>query len=183
MNNWYSLVYKALIYVSAILFLISFGTSGNTTIGAVITGYSALTLSILMILIMLLNNVMNTTAGKPTMEIIKTILMAAGPFLLMLAVIGLILYLVITYSKIIADGHVANGYYTFSNISIILFLLQIYLLYGNMDTEQFKQTHKLSSITSSLIYLLGVISTMTALILYTILKYFTTDGFSTLSKG
>ena len=52
-----------------------------------------------------------------------------------------------------------------------------------MDTEQFKQTHKLSSITSSLIYLLGVISTMTALILYTILKYFTTDGFSTLSKG
>ena len=48
MNNWYSLVYKALIYVSVILFLISFGTSGNTTIGALISGYSALTLSILM---------------------------------------------------------------------------------------------------------------------------------------
>ena len=60
--------------------------------------------------------------------------------------------------------------------AVILFLLQIYLLYGNMDTEQFKQTHKLSSVTSSLIYLLGVISCMSALILYTILKYFTTDG-------
>ena len=49
--------------------------------------------------------------------------------------------------------------------------------YGNtMDTEKFKQTYKLSSITSSIIYLLGVISTMCALILYTILKYFTTDG-------
>jgi hypothetical protein len=181
MNNWYSLVYKALIYASVILFLISFGTTGNTTIGAVISGYSALTLSILMILIMLLNSVLNTTTGKPTMEIIKTILMAAGPFLLMLAVIGLILYLIIKYSKIISEGHVSSSYYTFSNISIILFLLQIYLLYGNMDTEQFKQTHKLSSVTSSLIYLLGVISCMSAMILYTILNYFTTDGFSTIS--
>ena len=63
MNNWYSLVYKALIYASVILFLISFGTTGNTTIGAVISGYSALTLSILMILIMLLNSVLNTTAN------------------------------------------------------------------------------------------------------------------------
>jgi hypothetical protein len=176
MNTWYSLVYKALIYVCVILFLISFGTSGNTTIGALISGYSALTLSILMILIMLLNNVMTTTQGKPTLEIITTILMAAGPFLLMLAVIGLILYLIITYSEIISNGHVSNGYYTFNNISILLFLLQIYLLYSNMDTEKFKITGKLSSITSSLIYLLGVISSMCALILYTILKYFTTDG-------
>jgi len=176
MNDFYSLIYKALIFVSIILFIVSFGTSGNTTIGALISGYSALTLSILMILIMLLNNVMTTTQGKPTLETITTILMASGPFLLMLAVIGFILYLIITYSKIISEGHVSNGYYTFSNISVILFLLQIYLLYSNMDTEKFKQTYKLSSITSSLIYLLGVISTMCALILYTILKYFTTDG-------
>jgi hypothetical protein len=176
MNSWYSSVYKALIYVSVILFFISFGTSGNTKIGALISGYSALTLSILMILIMLLNNVMNTIQGKSIFEMITTILMAAGPFLLMLAVIGFILYLIITYSKIIGEGNISSGYYTFSNISIILFLLQIYLLYGNMDTEKFKQTYKLSSITSSLLYLLGVITSMCALILYTILKYFTTDG-------
>lgn len=176
MSDWYSLVYKALIYVSVILFLISFGTSGNTTIGALISGYSALILSILMILIMLLNNVMNSTQGKPIFETLITILMSSGPFLLMLTVVSFILYLIIKYSKIIAGGNVSSGYYTFSNISIILFLLQIYLLYGNMDTEKFKQTYKLSSITSSLIYLLGVISSMCALILYTILKYFTTDG-------
>ena len=183
MNNSYSLVYKALIYVSVILFLISFGTSGNTTIGALISGYSSLTLGILMILILLLNNITNITQGKTTFETITTILMASGPFLLMLAIIGFILYLIIKYSKIIADGHVADGYYTFSNIAIILFLLQIYLLHGNMDTEKFKQTYKLSSITSSLLYLLGVITGMCSLILYTILKYFTTDGFSNLKNN
>jgi hypothetical protein len=176
MINWYSWFYKAIILASVILFLISFFTSGNTTINALIAGYSFLIFSILMIIVMLLNNVMTTTQGKATLEIITTILMASGPFLLMLATIGLILYLIITYKKIISEGYVSNGYYTFSNISIILFLLQIYLLYSNMDSEKFKTTGKLSSITSSLIYLLGVISSMCALILYTILKYFTTDG-------
>jgi len=176
MNPLYSLVYKALIFVSVILFFVSFGTSGNTTIGALISGYSALTLSILMILIMLLNNIVGITQGKPKSEIITTILIATGPFLLMLAVIGLILYLIITYSKLIKNDNVSTSYHTFSNISILLFLLQIYLLYTNMDSEKFKSTGKLSSITSSLIYLLGVISSICALILFTILKYFTTDG-------
>lgn len=176
MNNLYLSVYKALIYVSVILFLISFWTSGNTTIGALITGYSALTLSILMILILLLNNIMNTVQGKSSFEMISTILMSASPFLLMLAIIAFILYLIIKYSKIIGEGQVSTSYYTFSNITIILFLLQIYLLYENMGTEKFKQTYKLSSVTSSLIYLLGVITGMCALIIYTILKFFTTDG-------
>lgn len=177
MNNSYSLVYKALIYVSAVLFLISFGTSGNTTIGALISGYSALTLSILMILLLLLNNVMNLPAKEgSTFETITTILSASGPFLLMLAVIGFILYLIIKYNKIISEGNVSNSYYTFSNISVILFLIQIYLLYGNMETEKFKQTYKLSRITGTLVYLLSVITIICALISYTILKYFTTDG-------
>ena len=38
-----------------------------------------------------------------------------------------------------------------------------------MDTEQFKQTHKLSKLTSSLIYLLGVITSICAIIIFTIL--------------
>ena len=176
MNNLYLSVYKALIYVSVILFLISFWTSGNTTIGALITGYSALTLSILMILILLLNNVMNTVQWKSSFEMISTILISASPFLLMLAVIAFILYLIIKHSKIIGEGQVSTSYYTFSNITIILFLLQIYLLYENMGTEKFKQTYKLSSVTSSLIYLLGIITSMCALIIYTILNFFTTDG-------
>ena len=94
----------------------------------------------------------------------------------MLAIIGVLLYLIITYSNLIGDGHVSDSYYIFSNISIVLFLLQIYLLYTNMDTPEFKNTHKLSKLTSSLIYLLGVITSVCAIIIFTILKHFTTDG-------
>ena len=179
MNNLYSLVYKALIYVSTILFLISFGTTGNITIGALISGYSSLTLGILLILIFLLNNTASANQEKSTFEKIKLILTDSGPFLLMLAIIGFILYLIIKYNKVISEGNLTSEYYTFNNITIILFFLQIYFLCKNIETDNFKQNHKLSSITKSLLYLLGVISTMTSLILYTILKYFTTDGFST----
>lgn len=176
MNNLYSLVYKALIYVSVVLFLISFGTSGNTTIGALITGYSTLLLSILMILVMLLNIVMNTTQNNSMFETMKSILLTSGPFLLMLTVLWCILYLIIKYKKIISEGNVSSGYYVFSNISIILFLLQAYLLYKNMNTDNFMLTGKLSTISSSLIYLLGIFSGICVLIIYSTLGYFTTDG-------
>ena len=94
----------------------------------------------------------------------------------MLAVIGVLLYLIIKYSNLISNGHVSDNYYIFSNISICLFLLQIYLMYTNMDSPEFKQTHKLTKLTSSLIYLLGVITSVCAMILFAILTHFTTDG-------
>jgi hypothetical protein len=176
MKNLYTGIYKSLIFASIILLVISFFTSGNTTIGALISGYSVLTLSILMILVILLNNLMPTMQGKPTKELLMAILMAMGPFFLMLFVIGIILYLIITYKNVISDGHVSNNYYTFSNITVLLFLLQSYLLYTDMDTDKFELTKKISKITSSLVYLIGVLTLICSLTLYTILKYFTTDG-------
>ena len=77
----------------------------------------------------------------------------------------------------IIDGHVSKNYYTFSNMAIVLLLLQLYIVYINISTERFEATGKMSKLTSSLVYLLGVLTSMCSLILYTILKYYTTDGF------
>lgn len=176
MTNLYTGMYKSLIFVSIILLVISFFTSGSTTIGALISGYSALTLSILMILVLLLNSLLPTMQGKPTKEILISVLIAIGPFFLMLAVLGILLYLVITYKSLISDGHVSTNYYTFSNVTVLLFLLQSYLLYTDMDTDKFKLTNRISKLTSSLVYLIGVLTFICSMILYTILKYFTTDG-------
>jgi uncharacterized membrane protein len=78
---------------------------------------------------------------------------------------------------LIIDEHVSKSYYTFSNIAIVLLLLQLYIVYTNISTERFESTGKISKLTSSLVYLLGVLTSMCSLILYTILKYYTTDGF------
>ena len=177
MSGWYSSIYKAFIISAIISFVIGFFSEGNVSLGSYITGYSVLILGIMMILLILFNSIMKITEGQSIFQILYTILLTAGPFLLMLGVIAFILYLMITYKSIILQGHVANGYHSFSNINIILILIQLYIVYTNISSDSFEKTGKMSKVTSSMVYLLGVLSAITSIILYTILRYFTTDGF------
>ena len=178
MSGWYSSIYKAFIISAIISFVIGFFSEGKVSLGSYITGYSVLILGIMMILLILFNSIMKITEGQSIFQILYTILLTAGPFLLMLGVIAVILYLMITYKSIILQGHVANGYHSFSNINIILILIQLYIVYTNISSDSFEKTGKMSKVTSSMVYLLGVLSTITSIILYTILRYFTTDGFT-----
>jgi hypothetical protein len=177
MKDWYSSIYKAFIMASVISFIISFYSSGEVSLGASLAGYSVLILGIMMILIVLFQNILKSNPNQKWFQLLYSIIMATGPFLLILAVIGFILYLIISYKNLIIDEHVSKSYYTFSNIAIILLLLQLYIVYTNITTESFESTGKISKLTSSLVYLLAVLTSMCSLILYTILKYYTTDGF------
>jgi len=177
MKDWYTSIYKAFIMASVIAFIISFFSSGEVSLGASLAGYSVLILGIMMILIILFQNILKNNANQSLFQLLYSIFMATGPFLLILAVIGFILYLIISYKNLIIDEHVSKNYYTFSNIAIVLLLLQLYIVYTNITTERFEATGKMSKLTSSLVYLLGVLTSMCTLILYTILKYYTTDGF------
>ena len=177
MKDWYSSIYKAFIMASVISFIISFFSSGEVSLGASLAGYSVLILGIMMILIILFQNILKNNPNQSLFQIIYSIFITTGPFILILAVIGFILYLIISYKNLIIDEHVSKSYYTFSNIAIVLLLLQLYIVYTNISTERFESTGKISKLTSSLVYLLGVLTSMCSLILYTILKYYTTDGF------
>ena len=178
MSSWYSSIYKAFIISAIISFVIGFFSEGKVSLGSYITGYSVLILGIMMILLILFNSIMKITEGQSILQILYTILLTAGPFLLMLGVIAFILYLMITYKSIILQDHVANGYHSFSNINVILILIQLYIVYTNITSDSFEKTGKMSKVTSSMVYLLGVLSAITSIILYTILRYFTTDGFT-----
>lgn len=177
MSDWYSTIYRACIYAGMIAFIIGFLTDSNTSLGAYISGYSIFTLGIMMILIILFSNVLRVTQNEPFMKIMYAIIMSTGPFILILGVISFILYLLINYKDNIVAGQVAPGYNSFSNIIVMLLLLQFYLVNSNINTEKFETTGKMSKVVSSIIYLLGVITAICSIILYTILKYFSTDGF------
>ena len=92
---WYSSVYKALIIGSVVSFLINFFSSGKTAYGSLISGYSTLTLGVMLILIILITKVLEITKNDSTIQIMLSILITLGPFLLMFAVIGFILYLIL----------------------------------------------------------------------------------------
>jgi|694.fasta_scaffold08930_13 hypothetical protein len=180
MNNFYSSIYKAFIYAGMIAFIIGFFTDNKTSLGAYIAGYSVFILAIMMILIILFSNILKTDTNALSYSVLSSILMTSGPFLLILGIITFVLYLLIKYKDNITDGKVAPGYSSFSNIIVILLFLQFYLVYTNINTEKFEATGRISKVMSSIIYLIGVITAICSIILYTILKYYSTDGFSTM---
>jgi hypothetical protein len=180
MSNWYSGIYKAFLMAGVISFIIGFFSQGEVSIGAYIAGYSVLVLAIIMILIILINNILRLTQGESSFGTILTIMLTTGPFLLMLGVIAFTLYLIITYKNNIISGHLSPGYSSFSNINVILLFIQLYIVYVNISSEKFESTGKIPSLTSSILYLLGVLEGICSIILLTILKYFTTDGFRVL---
>ena len=174
----YSGVYKALIISSVVSFLISIFSEGKTSYNSLISGYSSLTLGLMMILTIVITKIMEVNSGSTTKELLLTILMSLGPFLLMMSIIGFILYLIIVYKDPILDNHVSKSYHTFSNITIVLLLIQIFIVYSKiLDTKEFEESGKISKILLSLLYLLGVLSLYSTMIIYIILKYFITDGF------
>ena len=177
MTNWYSGIYKSLIIASVISFIIYYFSSGNVSLGALISGYSVLTMSVLMILYIILFNLLQGTQNQGFFQSILTMITVCGPFLLMLFVIGFTLYSIIKYKNRILLGRVSNGYATFSNITILMTLLQVYLVYTNINTDKFETTKKLSKITTSILYLYGVITAISSITLFTILNNFSADGF------
>jgi hypothetical protein len=178
MEEWYTNVYKAFILGTIISFIISVSTSGVTSYNSSIAGYSILILAIMMILTMLITKVLKTTTPNlSTMQIILPMLSQLGPFLLMLAIIAFILYLIVNYKSPILENHISQNYHTFSNITIILILVQLFIVYKNIFTKEFESSGKLSKTTSASLYLVGLLSLTSTSIIYIILKYFRTDGF------
>ena len=161
MEEWYLSVCKALLIVGKISFIISFGTSGATSYGAELSGYSSITLAIMLILLMLFKY--------------KNI-MAILAFLWLLAVIGFILFSVLTHKNQIINGHVPTYYSTFIEVSMILIVIQTLVIYSSIFTEKFKQSGFISPINIYSSYLLSSLTMMCSIIIYIMLKYYTTDG-------
>lgn len=180
-EDWYSTIYKAFIFSSIIAFIIGFFTQYKTSLGAYITGYSVLILAILMILVILFMNILKNTVNDSMFQVLYSILIMSGPFIFILGIISFVLYLLITYKDNILKGQIAPGYNSFSNIIIMLLFIQIYIIYNNINTDKFKITGKISKIASSMIYLVGLLTAICSIILYIILKYYSTDGFCTIN--
>ena len=176
MNTWYTSLYKGFIITSVILFLISLGTTGETNVGAVIAGFSVLTVSILMIMTDLLSVVVPNLKGASVFKSFLTVLLIAGPFIFMLGIIGLVIYLLVTYMNEIISGHVSSTYGSISNSLIIIFLAQIYVLYSAISSDSFETTKKVNRLSSLVLYLLNIIAVVCTIIMITVLKYYTTDG-------
>ena len=178
MPNWYTIIYSSLIMVSVILYSICFFITGTGKLACSITAYSTIATSILMILGYALYNVSKIAefTNLSNWQYLTLVLSNSGPFILLLGIIGYSLYLLIYYQKRITVNHVTIEYNTFSSISVILMLIEIYLFYSGTNSKIFMSTGRLPKLGCSIMYLVGVLNVSCVLIMGTILKYYTTDG-------
>lgn len=178
LTSWYTMVYSSLLFVTIILFIISYFVTGVSKIACIIAGYSCIALAVLMILgfsLYFLTKFSNINHYS-NFNYFKHLITVAGPFLVLLGIIGYSLYLLIVYQNRIINGHVTTEYNTFSSISIALMLIEIYIFYDALNSKLFNTTGHMSKISFSFMYLIGVINVSCVLIMGTILKYFITDG-------
>lgn len=176
MRNWYDGTYKALLIAAIISFIIYFFSSGQSSLGALISGLVVLTLSLILIIYTVLYNIIDGLKNASFIQSIITILNVMGPFLMMLFVICLFLYLLVMNKERIIKGRVPKSYYTFSNIIILILLLEMYFLYKNINSPNFESIKKFSKMTGIILYFFNIITGISAITLYMILKYYSADG-------
>jgi len=179
-DKWYSNIYKGFFLTSAIAFIIGFFSSRYICLNAYIAGYSILILAVMMLLVVLFNKVLKTAKdnSQTSFTVITNILLITGPFLLMLFVIAVLLRLMIMNNGKIIRGEVSDSYYSFSNISVFLMLVQLYIVYSSFSGEDFAKKTNFSKVTSLIIFLIGILSAINTVNIYMILTYFVTDGFN-----
>lgn len=178
-DKWYSNIYKGFFFTSAIAFIIGFFSSNYVSLNAYIAGYSILVLGVMMLLIILFNKIMKNAKdnSETSFTVITNILFTTGPFLLMIIIIGILLKLMITHTGRIIGNEVSDSYYSFSNISVFLILVQLYIVYSNVSREDFTKKSSFTKVTSLIIFLIGILSAINTVNIYMILTYFVTDGF------
>jgi hypothetical protein len=167
MEEYFASLYKGLILTSAFAFLIGASTTGATSLHSYQAGYFVLGFGILLIFLSLIKNmIINKTFSLFTLL----------PFGLLLGIITCLLYLTFAHKKIIIDSRVANGYFTFSNTAVILLVIQLFIIYYNVQKDTFKKEGITKDI-SGIILLLATLTAISTNIVRVILKFFTTDGF------
>lgn len=163
---WYSSIYKALLISSAVTFgIYASSPSEVTSMNALIAAYVILIIGVSMLMLYIFNRSVNASS-------------AVVPFLLMIASTGFITRLLITYKDDILNHRVSDGFYNFSNISVILILIQTYFIYSELGSPEFKEKLTFSKITSGVVTMLGILTGICAYILYIVLTYYKTDGFA-----
>jgi hypothetical protein len=149
------------------------GSNSASNLTGTIIGYSFIVTGTLLLIGYLLNN-MNTINGS-SFSLISS-LITVGPFVLLIGILIYMIYLLSYYFSQITAGHISSGYYTFMNIFIVLLMIEFYVFYNGTQDKVFKTTGTVGKITGMILYLLELVSIVTAITLGIVLKYFSTDG-------
>ena len=183
--TWDVYLWKSIIIAAMITFIIYMFTTGVNSLNASIAGYSLLIITILGIMIQFIRKPVTNQEGTSTLKMVMNILTLIGPFFIILAIIGFMLYLLISYKNPIINNQVSQSFNTFSNITLFLIFILIYFIYSQVECDGAEcggDTGKIGKVSNSVLFLLSLLTMISSGIVYIILVYYRTDGFQVLNK-
>lgn len=170
-KNIYVTIYNSFIFCSVVLLIVSLFVPNTAKLQLNIAGYSILGVAILLMASIMIGNIYTKLSRASNMEVLSALIGVSGPIVI-LAPIVYIVVLLVKYNSVIKEGNVGSGYYTFSFISTLLMLIQLYILV-NSSSNGVENISKISNATLNLVALINIICIVT---IQTILESFTTDG-------
>ena len=168
---------------------------GNTTssdgmngpASSAIWGYGVVALSILAIMFItfaLASQMHRLTEN--TFGFVKLLIQNSLPALLMFIILVWLISMNAAYFKQINEGHVASEYAQFSNISTIMIIFQLIVLFKYLKDElmieqggavsQVRLTEALKSQMASITYILTIINLIFVGMMNIVIEFFSTDG-------
>ncbi len=156
---WYSNLYKISILIGILLYVAQLFMTGSNKTNALIAGHVNVSLGLFLFVILLANQ------GTSSFLVASIALLGS--------LIAQLLYMTSVKHERISNGHISSGFYTFNVISIILVLLELFLLY--MD-EQLEERFNVSLKTLSMMTFISLLIGASNWIVYTILYSYVTDG-------
>ena len=174
-NKNISNVSYALLYGGLTIVLVTLGTLNTNAVSGTICGYSSSTLAILFLLALTYTNYTDSSINSDSFSW-KTLGLIFLPYFILLGVLGYSLSLVSIYFDDIANDRISPYYKTFSYISIIFIIIQVYMFGKLTSTPAFLEKGVINSLTLVKLILLGLINILVLISQTISLKYFSTDG-------
>lgn len=158
------IIIKSSLITSAISFFISAFSTKGVYVGSSISGY--ITLCIFFI----------CTIYK------ASDIFSVGPYIITMVVSAIMIALLFMFKKDIIQGQISSSYFLYSNVTIILILLQLYIASGTTDFAATATVTAATKLDTYIMYLLGLFMIISTIIITILLKYYRTDGFTLKGK-
>ena len=155
----------AIIIAAVFCIFCTIGVQSKTALEALIGEYSVIGAALLLILVL---KTLNINASEQLLSL--STLFTLGPFLLILFIIIYYIVIINIYFDKIVSNKISDYYFSFSNISTVLIMAQIFLLVSTIS-----KTTELPKKTFSILMLLGTINAIVVITLGIVLKFYTTD--------
>lgn len=153
-------------------FLILLACSGEMTKNKLIgtmTGYGFILIGMAIFTILLYQH----PKVSPDVSGIKS----AGPFIMFMVLISLLIFIIAKHFDKIAQGHVSNSFSNMMNLKNMLVMLIIVISSMATNSDSFKKTGSVDDNYGGAMYFMNILSSVILATIYIVLAVYPTDGF------